>query len=192
MTLIAHTWNFTILACIETGIHHVWARKLKYIRQIITQPWKCDKSGISAFILKKCFLASKVFLWCQRMSTYLNGPWIRVKLDIFMFPWKMFFWPRKCSFDPAQTNRQIHFKFFSYTLPSVEGTFLHRMLFHRHRTQKPTKEPSFRVDRPILMFSWEIFLWPLGDLFSKLKNLKELVFSLRKAFFDIRSRKSNF
>ena len=35
----------------------------------------------------------------------------------------MFFWHRKCSFDPAQTNKQTHFNFFRNTLPSVEGIF---------------------------------------------------------------------
>ena len=47
-------------------------------------------------------MTPKVTIWCQRMSTYPNGPWIREKLDIFMFSWKVFFWPRLCTFDPGR------------------------------------------------------------------------------------------
>ena len=59
-----------------------------------------SQNAISVFYLKIVLLTPDLTLRCQIMNTQPNRHWNCVKMDIFVFLWKMFFWPRKGPYNP--------------------------------------------------------------------------------------------
>ena len=123
-TLIAHLWSWITLAYIESEIHHVWARKLRHTRQIITQPWKCDKMIFPCLIWK-------IFFYPGTDTTMLKDeyPLLRT-LELCRNRYFLVFMENVLLTWHKQTNP---LNFFHMTLPSVEGiVFTVHLLLHQY------------------------------------------------------------
>ena len=106
------------------------------------------QNAISVFYLKIVFfypgsvaMTPEVTIRCQRMSTYPNGPWICVEIDIFVFY-------GKCSFDPGSVllNPEV------YLWPQ-------RVMVDHHRPYKGLENLYFRVSERNVPLTPEMFFW---------------------------------